>query len=47
MHEKTKNLQKELAEKKEEEIRKQALRDQRKEELKALKEKKRASVTAN
>jgi hypothetical protein len=39
-------LQKKLAEKKEEELRKQVLRDQRKEELKSVKEKKKATATA-
>ncbi|KAF9277273.1 Sec62/63 complex, subunit Sec66 [Linnemannia elongata] len=40
MHEKTKQMQKELEHRKEEEARKQAVRDQRKEKNKALKEKK-------
>ncbi|KAF9149884.1 translocation protein S66 [Linnemannia schmuckeri] len=40
MHEKTKQMQKELALRREEEARKQAVRDQRKEKNKALKEKK-------
>ncbi|KAG0354692.1 Sec62/63 complex, subunit Sec66 [Gamsiella multidivaricata] len=44
MHEKTKQLQKELAVRKEEEARKQALRDQRKEQNKAAKSKKEAAA---
>ncbi|KAG0309072.1 translocation protein S66 [Dissophora globulifera] len=44
MHEKTKQLQKELATRKEEEARKQAHRDQRKEQNKALKAKKSADT---
>lgn len=44
MHEKVKRVQKQLEVRREEETRKQAIREQRKEELKAVKAKKRESA---